>query len=574
VKRSLIWFLAPIMAVMLTACEEVPEGNASTGGTATTEEGVEISLGTGNGDNFSAGAMTAAVTSLSAGGTTSVTVNLVNVADDNTLYSGIPVEVEFESQCVASGKATFTNTTVITSTGSAVTTYQAEGCVGSDTITAKYDTATAAVSVTVSPADVNSIGFTGTGFNASIAYGNSANGGQSNFSATQFALIDDRGNPVEGQTVTFALSSNDPNHGAALSNTDDISDASGFVETRVNAGAQSANLRVTATFTPSAGDAISTQSSAIAVNTGPADWDSFVMGPSQCAVPDAFGIFNTTTSITANAADRHNNPVADGTVISFWTEQGRIKPSCETTDGSCAVTWWSGGGTPVNEDDDSDTDADLGLSTIVAYTVGEDSFIELTEKNGVFDVGETIIPAPEMFHDYEFDLAYTNGTDTYVDYNVSGSYDTDNTINSNVYRGALCSSDAELAGHCNEKAVIVWGHTRIALSTTFMSIITPDPLTPVTWNVSGGSQVFYVTVSDQNGNYPPAGTTITATSDAVSIEVVGGSPSAESCPAGQGAHSFALLVKPDGIADSAPIKILVESPTGNSSSYFYVTGQD
>jgi len=555
VKRSLIWFLAPIMAVMLTACEEVPEGNASTGGTATTEEGVEISLGTGEGDSFSAGSMTAAVTSLSAGGTSSIAVNLVDVANSNSLYSGVPVEVEFESQCVASGKATFTNATIVTSTGTAATTYQAEGCVGSDTITAKYDTATAAVSVTVSPADVNSVGFTGTGFAASIAYGNSATGSQPNFSATQFALIDDRGNPVEGQTVTFAISSADSQHAATLSNTTDISDEDGFVETRVNAGTAAANIRVTATFTPSGGTAISTQSLPIAINTGPADHDSFSLAISDAAVKNAYGTDGVTTTMSVQVGDRHNNPVADGTVVSFWAEYGHIQPSCETSGGNCSATWTSGGMRPGD-----------GLATVIAYTTGEDSFLDAGERNGIYNIAadsthlsvdEAIINTSEMYYDYASD-GYTAGTDAFVDYNGNGIYDATST----KYRGALCSVGAIAASHCAETSVQVWSDSQIALNTrTPVATLMAGP-----W-IAGGT--YTITVVDSLGNYPPADSSVSLSAispAAADLTISGNVPSVGF--AGASAHTFTVTV--NAVTAAGTHKVNVAFPDGNTAPYSIV----
>jgi len=560
VNRRLVRLIGPFVVAILAACEPVVEApNGSTGGTATTTEGIEISLGTGSGTGFVEGDMSASVgaTSLSAGGTTTVSVNIVDVASENSLYAGTPVEVEFNSQCVASGKATFSKLNVLTSTGIASTTYQAEGCYGNDTISAKYGTATAAVTINVSPADVNSIGFSSISA-SSIAYGNSSTEAQPNLSVVIFLLQDARGNPVEGQTVTFGISSTDTNNGVTLSNTSDISDSEGLVETRVNAGTAAANLRVVATFTPTTGSAIATQSPAIAVNTGPADWDSFVMGPDTCAVAGAYNTFNTTAAITAIAADRHNNPVADGTEISFWTESGRIQPTCQTSSGSCSATWSSGGGTALDEG------GALGLSTIVAYTVGEDSFVELTMKNGIYDVGETIVAAPEMFHDYDFNLSFDAGQDTFVDYDNSGTYDADN---GGIYRGGLCSAAAAAAGHCAEESALVWSSTRITRSTTFMTV---TPSAGGAWDVTagaGGAKTFTVSVSDENGNFPPSGTSLSASSDTVDIEVLNGA-SPDYCPGGPGSHIFAIRVKPRaGDGTSSQIKLSVSAGSATTVNF-------
>ncbi|MEJ2592373.1 MAG: hypothetical protein P8178_13415, partial [Candidatus Thiodiazotropha sp.] len=102
--------------------------DTTTGTTTTTE----IYLGSGSGASFSAGALNIGVTSLSAGGTTSVTATLADA--DGNLYQD-SASVTFTSNCVASSLASITSP-VTTSNGVASTTYNAEGCSGNDTITA------------------------------------------------------------------------------------------------------------------------------------------------------------------------------------------------------------------------------------------------------------------------------------------------------------------------------------------------------------------------------------------------------------------------------------------------------
>jgi len=575
VNRRLIWLIAPISVIILAACDPVVEEttttNPSTGGSVTTDEGVEISLGIGSGSGFSEGAMSAAAgvtVALSAGGTTSVTVNLVNVSDNNSLYSGVPVLVEFESQCVASGKAKFSNPSVLTSTGIASTTYQAEGCFGSDTITAKHLTATAAVSISVSPADVNSIGFTGEGFVNSISYANSATSGNPNVSVVQFALIDNRGNPVEGQSVSFAISSVDAENGLTLSNASAISDAEGLVETRVNAGMLAANVRVLATFTPTVGDSIATQSPPLAINTGPADSYGISLAISSASVKNAYNTDGKTALMSVTLYDHHNNPVSDGTVVSFWAEYGYIEATCSTTSGSCSATWTSGGTRPLD-----------GLGTITAYTVGEDHFIDSGTANGIYNIAadltpalaadETFVTSSELFYDLSLD-GYTSGSfvdagtgltvpgDAFYDYNASGSYDATDT----KYRGALCSSTAKAAGHCAETSILVWDNSQIALNTrTPIATVAAGPWT------AGNS--YTVAVTDSLGNFPPAGTAVTidaigtADADTVVYGVVG-----DVGFSGPGAFTFVIGV--DLVTSTGNHKITTSFPDGNSV-FSYIT---
>ncbi|WP_320825192.1 hypothetical protein [Reinekea sp.] len=578
-NRRLIWLVAPIAVAMLAACDPVAEETtttptASTGGSATTDQGVEIALGKGSGSGFIEGAMSAATgvaVALSAGGTTSVTVNLVNVADFNSLYSGVPVLVEFESQCVASGKATFSNDTVLTSTGIATTTYQAEGCYGSDTITAKYLTTTASVSISVSPADVNSISFTGEGFVNSISYANSATSVHPNVSVVQFVLIDNRGNPVGGQTVSFAISSVDASNGLSLSNDSAISDPEGLVETRVSAGTLAANVRVLATYTPTVGDAIATQSPPLAVNTGPADSSGISLAISSASVKNAYGTDGVVTGMSVSLFDHHNNPVADGTVVSFWAEYGYIASTCITSLGSCSVDWTSGGKRP-----------DDGLATITAYTVGEDRFIDSGTANGIYNIAADLTPAlaadevfissSELYYDLNLN-GYDSGSfsdlgtgltvpgDAFYDYNASGDFNAFDDTNLK-YRGALCSSTAKAAGHCAETSILVWDSSQIALNTA-----TPVVVVDVTGSWNAGT-THTVTVTDSKGNFPPFGTSVT-------IEAIGTTTAAETEVYGVvGAVSFSeksaftFIISVDEVEAAGNHKITISFPDGGDTFYY------
>ncbi|MEJ2062987.1 MAG: hypothetical protein P8X74_06895 [Reinekea sp.] len=557
------WLIVLIAAFALAACDPADEttddGNGSDNSTTdttttTTLTGAVIALGAGSGDSFSSGNISANITSLSAGGSTSLTVNIVDTSSSNDLFTGESVEVTFSSTCVSAGKASFSIATVATSSGSASTTYTAEGCVGSDVVVANVDSTSARVTLTVAPSDVNAISFTGSGFLSSIAYSNSGNSSQASFTRVEFQLIDKYGFAVEGQPVSFAISSSDSNHGAVLSVTSDVSDESGLVDVLLNAGSAPANVKVIATFTPTTGDPISTQSLPIAVNTGPVDANSFNFAVSEASVASAFSEDGKTASITARLADRNNNPVADGTVVSFWTEYGYIEPTCETSSGTCSVTWTSSGMRPLD-----------GLSTILAYTVGEDAFIDAGAKNGIYDIDEAIITQSEVFYDLDFDGTYDSSSFTdagsglgvnseaYLDYNNSKAFEASST----TYRGALCSSAAAQANHCAETSVHVWDTAQLALNTNIPQLNSSLG----TWGL--GSHP--LAISDSNGNFPPFGTTVTlaaqsSTTD-VDFSILGVVPKLGS--SGAGSYTFSVVV--NEITVPGDFNVVVTLPGGSDT---------
>ena len=94
-----------------------------------------IQLGSGLDDSFMAGVLAVNTTPISAGGTTSVSVNVVN--EDNTVFDS-PLMVQFTSPCIETEKATI-DQVVTTANGTASATYRPISCVGTDRITASLD---------------------------------------------------------------------------------------------------------------------------------------------------------------------------------------------------------------------------------------------------------------------------------------------------------------------------------------------------------------------------------------------------------------------------------------------------
>ena len=594
--------IALLLSLALVACDgdgygsdESDSGGTSddgtdTGGTDTgtdtgsgSDTAASLVLGTGTGTGFTQGGMSISggdITSgrLSAGGSASVAVNLVNEDDANSLYQGESVTVTFESECEAEGFAEFQPKTVDTADGNVETVYTSTGCIGSDTITARIGDESAEVVIEVVPKDVGRIGFQGFG-GSSIAYDEFWMAGLPSSTPATFLLDDGNGNPVKGQTVTFSLQTNIEGEGApyltsetstadASGNVTAVSNAAGEVTVYVNAGSVGLSVRVLASATGKDNSPVDNISTALAVNTGPVHFDGFDIQTSTFA-PEVFiekdGDKTTvqSASITVSAVDKNNHPVADGTVVSFWAEYGQIPATCVTSGGGCSVSWTSTGNLLTTSGP-----AELvqdGRVTILAWTAGEDSHKENSAEgtNGLFDVGELLNSAPQRFLDRDYDQTFTPGVDNYIDYDNSGDW----TASSTFFRGYSCTTAAKDDGHCASD-VEVWDQVQIVMATSKLELnllATDDPSGAAFSGPVLGSQTFYLAVQDDYGNQAPAGTTVSASTESGEIEILPNSTVPDEGLTAPHVFTFNFTEDPAGEPQS-PIIIDAVTPSGDTTS--------
>ena len=304
------------------------------------------------------------------------------------------------------------STAVATVNGVATGSYRDNGCAGTDAITATaVGVTSAATNLTITPPTVGSIQFV-SATPSSISL--KGTGGIST-SQVVFKVLDSGGNPLSGHDVTFGLSTAvggitlTPATGTATS------DASGQVVTNVNSGTVSTPVRVTAS-TPgaTAGSTLSTQSSGLTITTGIPAQDSFSLSATKLN-PEFRDIDGNTTVLTARLADHFRNPVPDGTVVNFTTEGGSIIASCQTTAGACSSTMTSQAPRPVD-----------GRATVLAYAVGEESFIDLNGNgvadlvpNEMIDLNGASTDMPEAFRD-DNENGVRDANETFIDYNGDG----------------------------------------------------------------------------------------------------------------------------------------------------------
>lgn len=490
-------------ALSLAACTSGDDpfqgsgGGTGTPGTPTTPGSptVVVSMGSGTGANFTEGTIAIGQTPLSAGGTSSLQVSFVDQND--VLFTG-ETTVTFSSPCIAQGLATVTSP-VTTTSGIASTTYVARGCDGTDEITATGQpsvggslTATGTIEV-LSPtlgsiefvsADPTNIGLKGMG-----------GFGQTETSTVVFRVKDTTGGAVANATVNFTLSTTVG--GITLAPVTGTTTGDGLVQTIVQAGSVPTPVRVTATIdgtTPP----ISTQSDQLTISTGIPDADSVSLSV-DILNPEAFNWDGSTVSFTMRLADRFNNPVPDGTAVSFLTEGGSIQPNCATVNGACSVVWTGQNPRPPGS---GVADGQRGRSGVIGFVLGEETFVDVN-GNGVFDDGDTFTDVGEPYIDENENGVYDAG-ERFFDSNSDGVRNGPNGF----WNGALCAHstmcdpDGELI-HVGQQFPIV-------MSGSFIDIAVVSPAAAAAggpYPVAGGDPLV-LAFFDQNGQPPPFGTTI------------------------------------------------------------------
>ena len=344
-----------------------------------------------------------------------------------------------------------------------------------------------------------------------------------------------------------------------------ITDATGQVQTVVQSGTVATPVRVTATVqnvTPT----ISTQSSQLIVSTGIPQQNSFSLSVA-CQNVEAWAIDGVQVSVTARLSDRFNNPVPDGTAVSFHTEGGQVAASCQTvtTNGNsgCSVNWTSQNPRPPKW-------ASLpvctlpavagscdrpGRSSLLAIAIGEESFTALN-GNGAFDNREPFVDVGERFEDDNENGKWDPG-EYFYDFNNNGMHDGPDGF----FNGVLCK---DTTGRCNGPLTTGIGAGNIII----MSNGVPDNLEPKGGTAlaltAGGSASYAFTFADLNNNPVPAGTTITAAVTGAGLAV--GQPSSYTVPCMTEPPAYGFIISQSTAATgSAILTLTVKSPGGNGS---------
>lgn len=323
---------------------------------------------------------------ISAGATAGFSVALVNETGQRIQT---PTPVSFTSNCVSSGQATI-DAIVTTINGVASATYEDISCAGSTgnsdqviaSVVINNTTFTINRALTIQPEGIGSISFISASPSEIVLQGTGGQNSQS-ISTLTFQVNGELGNPLAQQEVDFAL--NTSTGGLSIEPLSGLTNSQGQVSTRVSAGNVPTAVRVTASTQGVDGEVIRTQSDLLSVNTGLPDQNSFSLSSSLLNA-EAFNVDGVQATIVARLADSFNNPVPNGTTVSFTTEGGTIQPSCITGEdangnvdpdspntGTCSVVWTSSNPRPSDH-----------RITILATAIGHETLID-SNGNNIFD---------------------------------------------------------------------------------------------------------------------------------------------------------------------------------------------
>ncbi len=446
-----------LSALALAACGgDATLGDGTTDGTGDTPV---YRAGSLSGGSFTQGKIQIGAPDLAAGGSTGLTVDIVD--ESGQLAFGTDATVSFNSDCISGKSAEVDPQEVATTNGKASTTYTAKGCDGTDQITATVlvgdAVLTATGSVTIAPAELGGIEFVSATPQV-IGMVGSPLPAQS---AVVFQLKDSTGGVLPGRTVNFSL--NTSVGGVSVSPASAVTDANGQARTVVQAGSVHTAVRVRAeSVNDTTGLTLTSQSEELVITTGLPDEDSFSISAEKLN-PEALGCDGESVLINIRVADRYNNPAPAGTAIAFTTEGGKINGQCVTGDpiadptaeaGVCSVLWSSQDPRPSN-----------GRVTILATAIGEEAFLD-SNGNGFYDVGESFGDLGEAYRDDDESGTRNNG-EVIADFNSNGNFDTAD----GAFTGYVCDAPGI---NCRSETVNVREDIVLALSGSSPLLDTSD----------------------------------------------------------------------------------------------------
>lgn len=483
-------------------------------------------IGVGSGNDFKAGEIGVGVGSdtLSAGGTTSLTINLVNA--DRSLSTDT-TSIAFTSRCIAANEATLSANPVTITNGQASVSYTANGCAGRDDITATANLngtlLTAKGSINVELDTISSIQFV----DATPQQISLKGTGGNETASVRFLVRGSTGAPIKGTCVEFDL--NTRAGGVDLVNSkcdsNDAADAKraktneeGHATIVVQAGSVATPITVNARHLDTG---LSTQSRNLYVSTGVPDQKSMSLSASV-RNPNAWNVDGENVNFTIRLADAFNNPPADGTSVSFTTSGGSITPSCTTANGVCNVTWTSQNPRP---DPRPAVPSRVGHVRVLAHTTGNESFMDVN-GNGWYDFDVDVFASNNAACEFNVppasaemgQLACDDLGEAFLDANHSGKFDNrewfmdfnqngTRDVADGLYNGVLCREQDATDGKCTRSGVTIRRDYLIIMSSNIP--YTEDGRLrgqPASIPATGGG--FEAWLADQHGNPLPAGTTV------------------------------------------------------------------
>ena len=326
---------------------------------------------------------------------------------------GTPVALSIVSLCANKSKATITPTTQTTTNGTASFTYKDAQCGATDSedtvqVTITGTTTTASLAIPLASPSASSLGFV----SASPETIYLKNSGFTETSTVTFMVKDEAGNALPNQNVVLeptTLAGGLTMDGGSTAVTK-LSDSNGQVTVRINSGSVPTPVRIKATLQ---GTNISTVSSSLSVAVGLPSQLNFSLSQGTINI-EGMEYDGTPNTYTIYASDRLGNPVPAGTAINFVTEGGQIESTKQISivDGIGSAT--------VNFRTSAPKPAD-GRVTVLAYALGEESFLD-TNGDNVFTTGsETFQDLGDVFLSRSFSEIYDPVLDQFISLGISGT---------------------------------------------------------------------------------------------------------------------------------------------------------
>jgi protocatechuate 3,4-dioxygenase beta subunit len=326
-----------------------------------------------------------------------------------------PVNITVSSSCVAQGKATLSPSTLTATSSTVLLQYRDNGCgavQSSDELLAVVTSTgvSRALSFSVASPAESSIGFVSA--EPEVIYLRGVGLPETSF--VTFQVRDAAGQPLPNRRVELRLvtgaggvtmeglgvqSINPPSANPYLSD----SDAQGQIRVRVNSGTQPTPIRIHARLP---GSNISSVSSRLNVAVGLPSQLNFSMSQGTINI-EGFNRDGEPNTYSIFASDRSGNPVPEGTAINFITRSGgQVEPIKQTqlVGGLARATAGFASQDPRPVD---------GRVTVVAYALGEESFIDLNGNN-IHDNNEPFQDLGNVYVDRLFDDFFDPLLDEFV----------------------------------------------------------------------------------------------------------------------------------------------------------------
>lgn len=458
--------------------------------------------------------MTLGTSPLSSYATTSVSVTVTGVP------ANTPVTVNFSSICASAGKATLPASAQSVN-GAATATYTDKGCAGSDTITASVAglAVTKTITLQVNSPAAASLQFV-SATPSTIVLKGTGGAGLVESSLIKFRVVDSNNAPVaSGVNVTFDLTTRTGGillDGLSTAVTK-LTDSNGEASVSVQSGTAPTAVWVNASLSATS---VFSQSNQLRISTGRPAQDRFSLSVTPHNI-EGYTTNGVTTSVAVIASDRLGNPVPDGTAINFVAEGGQIVPSCATVAGTCSVAFTSANPRPTGDSEFSGI-VTKGRVTVVAYSVGEESFTD-ANGNNKYESGETFNDLGDVFIDSNENGAWDAGEQSisFSSSNTSSCKVGINTSPNAPSKSGTCDGVWGQA-HVRQSGVIVMsGSTGYVKKTIPDATFIPGTSAPgMTFSMGGSTvcnKVFTFYAFDQNRNPLPSGTTLSSSIPIVTI---------------------------------------------------------